>query len=99
MKDVSDYYHIFNKLEQYLHLPPRLKEQLIFQISDEDADKLIERYYQYDSQVIRELLGYKLTQRQRKDLDDISEKTGFRVKSCRRQVRFFCYLFFFYKSQ
>ena len=82
-----------------MHLPPRLKEQLIFQISDEDADKLIERYYQYDSQVIRELLGYKLTQRQRKDLDDISEKTGFRVKSCRRQVRFFCYLFFFYKSQ
>ena len=93
MKDVSDYYHIFNKLEQYLNLPPRLKEQLIVQISEEDADKLIERYYQYDSQVIRELLGYKLTQRQRKDLDDISEKTGFRVKSCRRQVRFFVIYF------
>jgi hypothetical protein len=35
---------------------------------------------------MRELLGYKLSQRQRKDLDDISEKTGVRVRSCRRQV-------------
>ncbi len=37
--------------------------------------------------VIRELLCHKLTQRQRKDLDEISEKTGYRyrIKSCRRQ--------------
>jgi hypothetical protein len=36
---------------------------------------------------MREILCHKLTQRQRKDLDDISEKTGYRhrVKSCRRQ--------------
>lgn len=36
---------------------------------------------------MRELLCHKLTQRQRKDLDDISEKLGYRyrVKSCRRQ--------------
>ena len=33
---------------------------------------------------MRELLGFKLTQRQRKDLDDISEKTGIRERSCRR---------------
>ena len=41
--------------------------------------------FRYDSFVIREILCHKLTQRQRKDLDDISEKTGIRVKSCRRQ--------------
>ncbi len=34
---------------------------------------------------MREILGHKLSQRQRKDLDDICEKTGFRVRSCRRQ--------------
>lgn len=44
------------------------------------------RYYSYDSNVIREILGHKLTQRQRKDLDDVCEKTDVRVKSCRRQV-------------
>ena len=42
-------------------------------------------YYEYDPAVIREILCHKLTQRQRKDLDDISEKTNVRVKSCRRQ--------------
>jgi hypothetical protein len=35
---------------------------------------------------MRELIGHKLTQRQRKDLDEISDKTGIRIKSCRRQV-------------
>ena len=57
----------------------------MFQISDDITDKLIETYYEYDSIVIREILCHKLTHRQRKDLDDISEKTGVRVKSCRRQ--------------
>ena len=76
---------MFNKLEQYLHAPPRLKEQLLFQISKEDTEKLITKYYQYDSRVMRELLGYKLTQRQRKDLDDLCDKTAYRVKSVRRQ--------------
>lgn len=35
--------------------------------------------------MLREILNHKLTHRQRKELDDISEKTGVRVKSCRRQ--------------
>ena len=83
--DIVNFYCVFNKLEQYLHAPPRLKEQLLFQISHEDTEKLIVKYYQYDTRVMRELLGYKLTQRQRKDLDDLCEKTGYRVKSVRRQ--------------
>jgi hypothetical protein len=86
LKDVNDNYHVFNRLEQYLQSPTRLKEQLLFQITDDEADKLIERYYQYDTMVIREILGHKLSQRQRKDLDDICEKYGYRVRSCRRQV-------------
>jgi len=44
------------------------------------------RYYQFDKEVVRELLGKKLTGRLRKDLDDISEKTNIPLKSCRRQV-------------
>lgn len=85
IKNILDNYYIFNRLEQYLLSPHRLKEQLLFQISSEIADRLIEMYYEYDSIVIREILCHKLTQRQRKDLDDISDKTGVRVKSCRRQ--------------
>jgi len=44
------------------------------------------RYYQFDKEVVRELLGKKLTGRLRKDLDDISEKTNIPLKSCRQQV-------------
>ena len=44
LKDVMDNYCIFGRLEQYLHQPPRLKEQLLFQIQSEDADRLIETY-------------------------------------------------------
>ena len=44
------------------------------------------RYYQFDKEVVRELLGKKLTGRLRKDLDDVSEKTNIPLKSCRRQV-------------
>ena len=43
------------------------------------------RYYEFDNVVVRELLGKKLTTRLRKDLDDISERTGIPLKSCKRQ--------------
>lgn len=47
------------------------------------------RYYEFDKEVIREILGKKLTGRQRKDLDDVCEKTRISLKSCRRQVQQF----------
>jgi hypothetical protein len=43
VKDIADNYYVFNKLEHYLYAPPRLKEQLLFQLTDEIANKLIER--------------------------------------------------------
>ncbi|KAK3093996.1 hypothetical protein FSP39_022688 [Pinctada imbricata] len=42
-------------------------------------------YYQLDSVVVRELLGKKLSSRNRKDLDDVHEKTKIPIRSCRRQ--------------
>lgn len=46
---------------------------------------LIEKYYSLDDIVCRELLGKKLSSKYRKDLDEISEKTSIKLKSCRRQ--------------
>lgn len=43
------------------------------------------RYYEFDDSVVRELLGKKLSSRHRKDLDEVAEKTGCPLKSCRRQ--------------
>ena len=54
--------------------------------SDHKLLFLSNRYYQFDKDVVREILGKKLTGRLRKDLDDVSEKTRVSLKSCRRQV-------------
>jgi hypothetical protein len=62
-----------------------LKEQVLIQIPDDNIENIIERYYKFDKLVMRELLGLKLTHRQRKDLDEITEKTGCRIRSVRRQ--------------
>lgn len=35
--------------------------------------------------MIRELLGKKLTSKSRKEMDEVAEKTGISIKSCRRQ--------------
>ncbi|KAL1139595.1 hypothetical protein AAG570_006577 [Ranatra chinensis] len=83
--DVSDHYRTYNLLEKLLHNPPKLAEQLHFQIEPLTRQLLIEKYYEFDDAVIRELLGKKLSSRYRKDLDEVSEKTGVSLKSCRRQ--------------
>ena len=38
-----------------------------------------------DPRVSRELIGKKLSSRFRRDLDELAEKTGVSLKSCRRQ--------------
>ncbi|KAG8202157.1 hypothetical protein JTE90_010514 [Oedothorax gibbosus] len=85
LSDVLDHYRTFQMLERLLHYPKRLAEQWIFQISESVQRMLIERYYEFEDSVIREFLGKKLSARNRKDLDDVSEKAGVQVKSCRRQ--------------
>lgn len=45
------------------------------------------RYYAFDDTFVREVLGKKLSKGTKKDLDDISAKTGVTLKSCRRQVK------------
>ncbi|RXM91724.1 Acidic fibroblast growth factor intracellular-binding protein [Acipenser ruthenus] len=43
------------------------------------------RYYAFDEAFVREVLGKKLSKGTKKDLDDVSAKTGITLKSCRRQ--------------
>ncbi|XP_005106473.1 acidic fibroblast growth factor intracellular-binding protein [Aplysia californica] len=85
MSDVVDNFRLFHGLEEMLKTPPRLSHQLVYQFSSDTINMLIQRYYSFDASVIREIFGRKLTSKNRKDLDDISEETGVSVKSCRRQ--------------
>ncbi|XP_028172105.1 acidic fibroblast growth factor intracellular-binding protein-like [Ostrinia furnacalis] len=83
--DVLDHYRTFALLERLLTVPSKLSEQMIFQIDEQTKQMLIEKYYDLDDAVIRELLGRKLSSRHRKDLDEVSERSGAPLRCCRRQ--------------
>ena len=83
--ETRDHFRIFEILEPYLQYPPTFLTQELVQIPTSTKKTLIEQYYTFDECVVREFLGKKLSSKNRKDLDDVSEKTGVSLKSCRRQ--------------
>lgn len=83
--DVLDHFRTYSLLEKLLSYPNKLQEQSAFQIEPHTRQLLIEKYYEFDDDVVRELLGKKLSSKNRRDLDEVSEKTGKPLKSCRRQ--------------
>lgn len=82
---VLDQYRTFQMIEKLLHIPTQLSEQWTFQMTPQTEKLLIEKYYDFKDTVIREILGKKLSARNRKELEDVSEKTEIGIKSCRRQ--------------
>ena len=46
---------------------------------------MIQMYYTYDEPVVREFTGKKLSGKDRRELDEVCEKTHISMKSCRRQ--------------
>lgn len=85
LSDVQDHYRTFLMLEHLLKNPPKMSQQLQFQIAPGTRTMLIEKYYEFDPTVIREILGKKLSSRNRNSLDDVSDKTRVPLRSCRRQ--------------
>ncbi|KAG7166868.1 Acidic fibroblast growth factor intracellular-binding protein-like [Homarus americanus] len=83
--DTADHYRTFGMLEKLLLTPTKLAEEWTFQLEPAIQKMVIEKYYEFDDIVIREIIGKKLSGRTRKDLDDVSEKTGVLLRSCRRQ--------------
>ncbi|NWV88385.1 FIBP protein, partial [Machaerirhynchus nigripectus] len=80
--DTRDHYRTFQMLERLLHAPPRLLQQLLFQIPPERQALLVQRF---DEALARELLGKKLSKGTKKELDEVSARTGVGIRSCRRQ--------------
>ncbi|KAA0186844.1 hypothetical protein HAZT_HAZT008261 [Hyalella azteca] len=83
--DTSDHYRRFAEFEKILVAPYKLAEDCTHQISTRHQKLLIEKFYTLDDCVVREIIGKKLSGRNRKDLDDVAEKTGMMLRSCRRQ--------------
>ncbi|XP_033736195.1 acidic fibroblast growth factor intracellular-binding protein-like [Pecten maximus] len=85
VSDTQDNYRLFINLEKLLKDPTKLAEQHLYQLDPQTQKLLIERYYKFDALVVREVLGKKLSSRNRKDLDEVCEKTRVPLRSCRRQ--------------
>ncbi|KAJ3127369.1 hypothetical protein HK098_006453 [Nowakowskiella sp. JEL0407] len=78
-------YRNFELLEQDLFHPRvLLQANLIYPLSSRTRRYLINSYYSFDEKVMKELLGKKLNTRTKKELEDISEKTGVPLGGCRR---------------
>ena len=83
--ETVDQFRIFLILDPYLQSPPTFLTQDLVQLPTATKKALIEQYYAFDESVVREFFGKKLSSRNRKDLDDVSEKTEVCLKSCQRQ--------------
>ena len=77
-------YRNFELLESFLHRPKTLHSQFPFTLPLESRQFLIHSYYSLDERVIREILGKKLSSRNRKELEDIVSKTRIPINGCRR---------------
>ncbi|CAI5710226.1 unnamed protein product [Hyaloperonospora brassicae] len=85
-RDTVDQYRLYDKLEHYLAQPSLFRSQLLFQIPPDQQYYMVQRYYVRDADTDRWLLGKKLCGRLEKDLDDVAERSGRTLKSCRRQL-------------
>eukprot|EP00126_Sphaerothecum_destruens_P012338 Sdes_comp21158_c0_seq1m19829 len=83
--EVSDQYNLFVSLEHFLHFPKYFPAQCLFQITAELRREIIEKYYGFDEQLYREIMGKKLNARVKKEFDDTCEKHSISLQSARRQ--------------
>lgn len=84
-QDTRNHWAWFNQLVPFLQRPKLLINHTCFQLSAPVRTMLVQKYYEFDSDVVREFIGKKLTASVRKDLDDVSERTSVSLVSCRRQ--------------
>ena len=83
VSDFEDNWRLFSTLETALYSQ---ESTLPLQLLDSAMKKrVIESYHSLDAVFCREILGRKLNSKLRKDLDEVSEKTGIFVRACRRQ--------------
>ncbi|XP_060590467.1 acidic fibroblast growth factor intracellular-binding protein-like [Ruditapes philippinarum] len=85
VSDTKDSFRLFANIEQLLKWPTKFGEQHLYQIDPVTQRNLIENYYKFDDVVIREILGRKLSTKNRNNLDDVSDKTRIPLRSCCRQ--------------
>ena len=82
---VRHQFHFFRFLAEKLERPCSLLGRLELHLPLDSQPAIIEKFYSFDDEFVRELVGEKLTTNLRRDIDDIAEKTGITLASCQRQ--------------
>lgn len=83
--EIADQCRLFEILEHFFCQPLLLASQVLVQIPIEIQLFSIDTYWSLDDTIIREIIIRKST-KTRKDLDDITEATGFNIRRVTRQV-------------
>lgn len=85
VQEVKEQYILFQSLEHFLRSPTLLNSPMLCSLSPKIKEELIAGYYEFDKDVMREILGKRMSTKLRKDMDDVAEKTGTSLRSCQRQ--------------
>lgn len=83
--EVFDQYRNYEILEHYIKFPYLLAEQAMLQLSPESQAYIIQKYYEIEDFVGREVIGKRIP-KNRKEIDDIVENTGVSLHRVTRQV-------------
>lgn len=85
--EVNDQYYLFQLLEHYLSIPQLLTIQTICIMTQDLQNVLIDKYWSLDDVFLREILNRKLitTNKNRKDIEEISENTNLNIRRITRQ--------------
>eukprot|EP01080_Neovahlkampfia_damariscottae_P010803 gene10803-3421_t len=93
---VQTQFRIFEKLRNLLMNPSEFLNQgysCLLPIAPSVKNEMIERYFSFDEEVVREFIGKKMTVKLRKELENINEKTKLNLISIKRQFDNFYFIF------
>jgi len=88
---IKHQYRNFELMEHFFRNPTGegkinlIADQFLFPLPPHVLQCLLDGYYSLDEMLVKELLGKKLTNKMRKDLDELSEEMGIHLASSRRQ--------------
>ena len=85
-RHAEDQYRVFSLLEPHLRHPLQLAAQGKIPLSLAVREALLDGYYQFDEDVLRHVIGKKVTSKLVKEADDIAERTSRTPTSVRRQL-------------
>lgn len=85
VSDFNDNWRLFTNLENTLLSSPSGHSTPLQLLDTPTKRRVMESYHSLDSAFCREILGRKLNSKLRKDLDEVADKTGILIRSCRRQ--------------